>query len=43
MVLVGLLKKRGIDSAFLYVLFPTVEGAAALCDAVEKAALPLLC
>ena len=42
MVLVGLLKKRGIDSAFLYVLFPTVEGAA-LCDAVEKAALPLLC
>ena len=40
MMPVGRLKKGGGDPAFLYVMFPTVEGAAAFCDAIDKTALP---
>ena len=37
---VGLLKKGGKGPALFHVMFPTVEGAAAFCDAIDKTALP---
>jgi hypothetical protein len=40
MVPVGRLKKGGGDPAYLFVMFASVEGAVAFCEAIDKAALP---
>ena len=40
MVPVGRLKKAGGDPAYLFVMFASVEGAAAFCKAIDNAALP---